>query len=460
MNGLETIGDWVVEHAVEIAKGLWQMVQYAPLEYQAQLRLVGIVLSYLLVIVVAGLVGYKLYRVSLAALERVRTSVMGLANLTGELLHRSFHTLFQDAIPAMFKAKTYICFLEWCSMTDREAIEQFAASTRPRLVQQLLGFMVILASFYAAIAFACAISFVLIKENGSPPVYHWIGVVVMSGVFACFIGAFDRSIAGSPRLFRLPAMGAHADRQNLPWSKRVSWLLMDVATPENLRGCAMVLMRLVVCWMSASFIANVLAVLLFQTSIERRMDIQMRAEIDKSLPAKMVDVGDEKLPVVVSPECQGLFDSLSNLEKLITNEADIRFKSGAQKGSFIGSHYKALIAQRDGLFSRLKESCHVEKEGDDVAFQKAKNDGERLAQARKRDEERVDALKHYKVLDLGAGMEHVKNVPGYTMLYWLLFSLEMLVLATKLILNSSYDHALEVLERERLQLAPSKSVLS
>jgi Domain of unknown function (DUF4407) len=448
----EKIAELALEQVGEIAKHVAELVYYAPPEYQGQLKLIGVVLSYVGVTVVCVLLLYKLYLVGQSGVERVRKSVTALADLTGRLLHSSFTAVFEQAIPAMFKAQTYTEFLEWCSMTDREAINRFEVGTRPRLVQQLFGFMVLLASTYAAIAFACAIGFVLVKENGSPSLYQWIGVVVMAGVFACFIGAFDRSIAGAPRLFRLPTKKSGADRSNLSWTKRVYWLLMDLATPENLRGCAMMLVRLAVCWMSASFIANVLAVWLFQTSIERRIDSQVRQELDASLPAKLTDVPTDKLLVVASPECEHLRDISKDVEASIKKETDIRFKNGGEKGSFNGPNYKALIAQRNALLSQIKTSCHVEKESDEVALQKAKNAKERLDQADKRDDERAAEFKKRAVLDLGAGMEHVKNVPGYTMLYWLLFSLEMLVLTTKLILSSSYDEAVENFERNRQQL--------
>lgn len=448
----EKIAELALEQAGEIAKRVAELVYYAPPEYQGQLKLIGVVLSYVGVTAVCVLLLYKLYLVGQSGVERVRQSVTTLADLTGRLLHSSFSAVFEQAIPAMFRAQTYTDFLEWCSMTDREAMRRFDAGTRPRLVQQLLGFMVLLASTYAAIAFACAVGFVLVKENGSPPLYQWIGVVVMAGVFACFIGAFDRSIAGSPRLFRLPDATSLTDDQSLPRSKRMFNVLVAISTPENLRGCAMMVMRLAVCWMSASFIANVLAVMLFQSSVQRLIDQKAQLDLDQSLPVKLVDASADKLPVVVSPECQGLSASLSNVEKLIEKEAEIRFKGGAEKGSFNGPNYKALIAQRDGLLSRLKASCQVQKESDDVALQKAQNTQELLSQARKRDEERAAKLEKNTALDLGAGMEHVKKVEGYTMLYWLLFSLEMLVLATKLILSSSYDEAVENFERRR-QLA-------
>lgn len=108
-----------------------------------------------------------------------------------------------------------------------------------------------------------------------------------------------------------------------------------------------------------------------------------------------------------------------------------------------------MLEEEKRLLPQIAQACRVDKEDPAVALQKAKNEAQRLEQDKKRNEEREQTLKIQAKFDFGAGMTHVKDVPGYALLYWLLFSIEMSVLAVKLSSGSSYDEAVEKLEQER-----------
>jgi len=80
---------------------------------------------------------------------------------------------------------------------------------------------------------------------------------------------------------------------------------------------------------------------------------------------------------------------------------------------------------------------------------RAQIDKERESQREELSKRQQEELVAQKRFDLAEGMKYAPFMPGYTMLYWLLFSLEMLVLASKLTLSSAYDDRLDSLEKNR-----------
>lgn len=361
MSWLEKVADLVAEHANDIATKITELVYYAPPEYQAQLKLIGVVLSYVGVICIGGLMLYKLYRAAMDAIERVRGSVTALTNLTGDLLHRSFHALFQEAIPAMFRAQTYTRFLEWCSMTDQEVIGHFAPSTRPRLAQQLLGFVVLLATVYAGVAFGCAASFVLSSEQGSNTtalsMNQWGAVLAMAVLFAFFIGAFDRSIAGAGRLFQWHTHEAsrHERATSPSWHQRSLEAVYNLATLGNLRGIAIVVIRVGVCWMSASFVANVLVIYLFKASIETKINKEADTAVQAFLEARKESPPENKAFELSSfPECQAYMEEKTRLEGVLEDEKKRTFKTGSKQGSYVGPAYEKYERALNDVIQKIK----------------------------------------------------------------------------------------------------------